>query len=80
MEPSGKRHWRVKEEDQKTRKHTLTEESRPGGTDTWVENIRGIRNVSILGWESTPVMLSGFFRSSLKDDKQIVSSKQDVET
>eukprot|EP00983_Pelagomonas_calceolata_P047575 1140717-Pelagomonas_calceolata.AAC.3 len=31
MEPSGKRHWRVKEEDQRTRKHTFGEESRRGG-------------------------------------------------
>eukprot|EP00983_Pelagomonas_calceolata_P058717 1145613-Pelagomonas_calceolata.AAC.3 len=26
MEPSGKRHWRVKEEDQTTRKNTLAKE------------------------------------------------------
>eukprot|EP00983_Pelagomonas_calceolata_P037445 1136334-Pelagomonas_calceolata.AAC.1 len=31
MEPSGKRHWRVKDKDQRTRKHTLIGESRPGG-------------------------------------------------
>eukprot|EP00983_Pelagomonas_calceolata_P018601 583424-Pelagomonas_calceolata.AAC.4 len=30
MEPSEKRHWRVKEEDQIKRKHTTVEESRRG--------------------------------------------------
>eukprot|EP00983_Pelagomonas_calceolata_P017787 558650-Pelagomonas_calceolata.AAC.1 len=30
MEPLGKRHWRVKKEDQKTGNHALANESRPG--------------------------------------------------
>eukprot|EP00983_Pelagomonas_calceolata_P097871 1158289-Pelagomonas_calceolata.AAC.6 len=30
MELPGKRHWKVKEENQRTRKHTSAEKSRPG--------------------------------------------------
>eukprot|EP00983_Pelagomonas_calceolata_P121064 1160763-Pelagomonas_calceolata.AAC.13 len=30
MEPPGRRHWRVKEKDQSTRKQTLAEGSGPG--------------------------------------------------
>eukprot|EP00983_Pelagomonas_calceolata_P006559 215701-Pelagomonas_calceolata.AAC.1 len=45
MKPSGKRHWRVEEEDQGTRKHTLAEESRPGGENALVPS-------SLLNFES----------------------------
>eukprot|EP00983_Pelagomonas_calceolata_P011886 381921-Pelagomonas_calceolata.AAC.3 len=31
MESPERRHWRVKEEDQRTRRHILAEASRPGG-------------------------------------------------
>eukprot|EP00983_Pelagomonas_calceolata_P125117 1161182-Pelagomonas_calceolata.AAC.19 len=45
-------------------------------------NIRGTHNVSILGWESEPVMISGFlYCSGLEDDEQrIFSNNQGVGT
>eukprot|EP00983_Pelagomonas_calceolata_P010325 335015-Pelagomonas_calceolata.AAC.4 len=48
MEPSGKRHRRVKEEEQRTRKHTSAKESRRG-------DVTGRRNVvipSLINFES----------------------------
>eukprot|EP00983_Pelagomonas_calceolata_P074502 1152582-Pelagomonas_calceolata.AAC.5 len=85
---------RAKQEDQRTRKHSLAEESRPGVTgrrnviipssllnfesvdakaklghiahdvlgqvrvQIFKLSVRGLRTVGILGWDSTPVMVS----------------------
>eukprot|EP00983_Pelagomonas_calceolata_P118084 1160470-Pelagomonas_calceolata.AAC.2 len=83
MEPPGKRHWRVKEEDQRTRKHASAEASRPGG----FAKVTGRRNAvipsSLLNFESVDAKAktgrcARCVRADpgLEDDQQrIVSSK-----
>eukprot|EP00983_Pelagomonas_calceolata_P040244 1137520-Pelagomonas_calceolata.AAC.1 len=73
MEPSGKRHWRVKEGDQRTWKHILREESKRGvctlkNNMLFLHIILGITKVTGRGNVVCPSSLLNFESVDVKAD------------